>query len=98
MKKAQNSTSIKVFTRLRPLNRLEKEQGGECCVQYTDKAIKVKVSLPALFCVINPNKLRLVALKPLMISALMAFLAQKIHNWNCLMLLLNQLLMVRYEF
>jgi len=44
MKKGAPSTSIKVFTRLRPLNKLEKEQGGECCVQYTDKSIKVKVA------------------------------------------------------
>jgi len=44
MKKTANNTSIRVFCRLRPLNRLEREQGGQCCVQHTEKAIKVKVA------------------------------------------------------
>lgn len=37
-------TSIKVVCRLRPLNSIEMNQGGHCCVQYTDKSIKIKVS------------------------------------------------------
>ncbi|CAD8161308.1 unnamed protein product [Paramecium pentaurelia] len=40
MKEGQN---IKVVARLRPLNALEMQQGGECCVTYNDKQITVTV-------------------------------------------------------
>ncbi|CAD8168433.1 unnamed protein product [Paramecium pentaurelia] len=40
MKEGQN---IKVVARLRPLNALEMQQGGECCVSYNDKQITVTV-------------------------------------------------------
>ncbi|CAK70065.1 unnamed protein product (macronuclear) [Paramecium tetraurelia] len=40
MKEGQN---IKVVARLRPLNSLEMQQGGECCVTYNDKQITVTV-------------------------------------------------------
>jgi len=43
MKKASQSTAIKVACRLRPLNQLEKSTGGDCCLTYNDTAIKVKV-------------------------------------------------------
>ena len=42
-KNNSQSTSIRVFCRARPLNSLEKAQGGECCVEYTEKNISVKV-------------------------------------------------------
>ncbi|CAK80317.1 unnamed protein product (macronuclear) [Paramecium tetraurelia] len=40
MKEGQN---IKVVARLRPLNALEMQQGGECCVSYGEKQITVTV-------------------------------------------------------
>ena len=43
MKKTVQNTTIKVACRLRPLNELEKSTGGDCCLTYTDKAIKIKV-------------------------------------------------------
>jgi len=45
MKKNSQNTSIRVFCRVRPLNALEISEGGECCVEYTEKNIKVKVNL-----------------------------------------------------
>jgi len=44
MKKSSQNTSIRVFCRARPLNKLELSQGGECCVEYTEKAIRVKIA------------------------------------------------------
>lgn len=42
MSKSSDS-HIKVVCRLRPLNELEKNQGGQCCVTYTQNTMKLKV-------------------------------------------------------
>lgn len=34
---------IKVVCRIRPLNELEKTQGGQICLQFNSKSIKLKV-------------------------------------------------------
>ena len=36
--------NIRVVCRLRPLNKIEIEHGGECCVRFTDKTIQIAVS------------------------------------------------------
>jgi len=43
MNKNQPDAHIKVICRMRPLNELEKNQGGQCCVFYNQKTIKLKV-------------------------------------------------------
>ena len=43
MSKGTNDTHIRVFCRMRPLNKLEMNEGGKCCVSYEDKKIKLKV-------------------------------------------------------
>lgn len=42
MSKSSDS-HIKVVCRLRPLNELERNQGGQCCVTYTQNTMKLKV-------------------------------------------------------
>ena len=44
-KNSQNDTHIRVVCRLRPLNELEKREGGECAVNFSEKNIKIKVNL-----------------------------------------------------
>ena len=43
MSKNPPDAHIKVICRMRPLNELEKSQGGQCCVVYNQKTIKLKV-------------------------------------------------------
>ena len=38
-----NDNHIQVFCRLRPLNSLEKQMGGEICLDFTNSSIKMKV-------------------------------------------------------
>ena len=40
---ASNETHIKVACRIRPMNELEKSQGGQTCVTSNSKSIKLKV-------------------------------------------------------
>jgi len=42
--KRSQDTSIRVFNCARPLNKLEFDQGGECCVEYLEKTIRVKIT------------------------------------------------------
>lgn len=49
MSKSQGDTHIKVVCRLRPLNELEKTQGGQSCVIYSQSAIKLKVFLLSFY-------------------------------------------------
>ena len=39
------SKNIRVVCRLRPVNKKEESMGGEICVKYTEKNIKVHVNL-----------------------------------------------------
>ena len=43
-KNTQSNTSIKVFCRVRPLNELEKNTGGQVCLTYNPSNIKIKVN------------------------------------------------------
>lgn len=45
MNKNSGDSHIKVVCRMRPLNELEKSQGGQCCVVFNQKTIKLKVFL-----------------------------------------------------
>lgn len=56
MNKPQQDAHIKVICRMRPLNELEKTQGGQCCVVYNQKAIKLKVFFySTMFKIIIPS-------------------------------------------
>lgn len=46
---------IKVVCRIRPLNELEKTQGGQVCLQFNSKSIKLKVNKKLFFFYMNQH-------------------------------------------
>ena len=36
---SKDDCSVKVCCRLRPINKVEVENGGKCCIKYNDKAL-----------------------------------------------------------
>ena len=96
---------IRVVCRLRPLNSLELSKGGQSCVNFNEKNIKVKV---AALIIINQNekkkqslktiiftfKIRLLGTKQTMNFPLIESLGQKLNKAMFLSMLPGQSLIV----
>ena len=87
-------TSIRVICRLRPLNKKEIGLGGETCVNFNDKNIKVLFFLKKKLILID----RLLQQIKNMILVLIVFLVQIVYKKKYLNMQLNQLLKVKYSY
>ena len=59
---SKEGQNIKVVVRLRPLNALEMDQGGESCVVFNDKSITVMVFQMSLLIIASQEMRKMISL------------------------------------